>query len=284
MLVNNVVIQVGNMSSTPPLIAEYDSYTPFWEMIYRDKKDDFPFYSELARRTGSPILDVGCGTARMGMLLAQEGHEVFNLDISQGMLDFARQKFQPLETAVQQRLHLIHQDMRNFNLSRTFPLIISTFSTLFAVRSVDDFSQTATSVFKHLEDNRMFAFDVTFFEKGKYKVWGSRQIEDNSPRLMKTVTDPNDARIKWIYTRIVAVDDKLHTRKIIAFFDRLKDSVVIERRVFELSNIYLSPVEIKSILTEVGFRKVIFYGGFDCKPLYHPSYKGKQRQIVLVYK
>ncbi len=38
------------------------------------------------------ILDVGCGTGAMGLILAEMGHDVTGIDISEGMMDVGRKK------------------------------------------------------------------------------------------------------------------------------------------------------------------------------------------------
>jgi ubiquinone/menaquinone biosynthesis C-methylase UbiE len=259
---------------------EYDGYAKFWEMIYRNKEDDFPFYHSLAKKYGNPILDIGCGTARMGLLLAKGKYEVYNLDISKEMLALGKTKAQAYNPNLTNH-HFVNQDMRSFKIDKKFRLIISTFSTMFSLKTIEDFEEVTNSVAVHLLKGGVFAFDVTFFGKGKYKAWGARTVEDNSPRLMKVVDDPNESNKKWIYTRIVDVNEKKHTRKIIAFFDGVKNSMVEERRIFELTNIYLSPDEIRMVLKRSGFKNIKILGGFDMKPLYHPSYKEKQRQIII---
>src|SRR5215204_5377235 len=50
------------------------------------------FYRDLARRTGGPILELACGTGRLTVPLASDGHEVVGLDASPAMLRAARDK------------------------------------------------------------------------------------------------------------------------------------------------------------------------------------------------
>lgn len=47
---------------------------------------DVEFYRELARGAGGPILDVGCGTGRVAIELARDGHAVLGVDLSAAML------------------------------------------------------------------------------------------------------------------------------------------------------------------------------------------------------
>ncbi|HEX3649951.1 MAG TPA: class I SAM-dependent methyltransferase [Pseudonocardiaceae bacterium] len=43
--------------------------------------------------TGADVVDVGCGTGSLSLLLAEQGHRVVGVDASTGMLAQARQKF-----------------------------------------------------------------------------------------------------------------------------------------------------------------------------------------------
>ena len=43
------------------------------------------WFRAIARRTGGPILELGCGTGRVAIPLAQDGHDVVGLDRSPAM-------------------------------------------------------------------------------------------------------------------------------------------------------------------------------------------------------
>lgn len=61
-----------------------------WE--YRNKKDDIPFYLQLAGQYGDPILDVGCGTGRITNVLAAKRFQIVGIDIDAEALALAREK------------------------------------------------------------------------------------------------------------------------------------------------------------------------------------------------
>ena len=44
------------------------------------------WFRAIARRTGGPVLELGCGTGRVAIPLAQDGHDVVGLDRSEAML------------------------------------------------------------------------------------------------------------------------------------------------------------------------------------------------------
>lgn len=55
--------------------------------------DDIPFYLEYAKKQKGTILELGCGTGRVALKLAQEGFDVFGIDLSCDRLALFRQKY-----------------------------------------------------------------------------------------------------------------------------------------------------------------------------------------------
>ena len=102
------------------------SASEFYAQTYDDSVPDWPgeidFYRELAlkvKSTGGTMLEVACGTGRVAIRLAQQEVKVVGLDISPAMLAVARQKSSALEN-----MHWVQGDMRSFELSEQFELVI----------------------------------------------------------------------------------------------------------------------------------------------------------------
>src|SRR5688572_7506010 len=83
------------------------------------------WFRAIARRTGGPILELGCGTGRVAIPIAQDGHEVVGLDRSRAML--ARAERHARREGVE--LRLVEGDMRSFSFSEAFALIAIPFNT-----------------------------------------------------------------------------------------------------------------------------------------------------------
>src|SRR5215207_5783514 len=79
-----------------------------------------PFYRSVARSTGGPVLEFACGTGRLTIPLAADGHDVVGLDSSACMLRRARAKAAEAGVPVS----LMHGDMRHFALGQRFALVI----------------------------------------------------------------------------------------------------------------------------------------------------------------
>jgi len=86
---------------------------------------DTDFYRQLARETGGPILEVGCGTGRVAAALAADGHDVVGIDLSAPMLRLAEQRRAALSADVAARLSFHRADMRTLDLGREFALIVT---------------------------------------------------------------------------------------------------------------------------------------------------------------
>src|SRR5215468_2183437 len=97
--------------------ALYDHYSPGIE-------GDVAFYVEEARAAAPPVLELGCGTGRILIPVAEAGIELVGLDRAPAMLAVARAKLATLTAASRGRIQLIEGDMRTLALGRRFGLVM----------------------------------------------------------------------------------------------------------------------------------------------------------------
>ena len=98
---------------------------------------DVEFYLGLARRTGGKVLEVGIGTGRVGVRLAQAGMDVTGLDLSGDMLAIAAQR--AAAAGCGDRVTLVQGDMREFWLGDTGSrLVIVPFRAVQVLLTADD--------------------------------------------------------------------------------------------------------------------------------------------------
>jgi SAM-dependent methyltransferase len=84
---------------------------------------DVEFYLDCAKRFGDPILEVGAGTGRILIPLAEAGYEIVGLDLSPTMLEIAAAKLGEQPKAGE-RARLVEADMTNFDLGQRFALVL----------------------------------------------------------------------------------------------------------------------------------------------------------------
>src|SRR5260370_14767124 len=101
-------------------IADYYDESP----IVQGRLQDVAFYREAARDFGDPILELGCGTGRITMALAEAGKRVTGLDLSERMLERAARKRAALYTEELERVPMVQVDIALFGIVETFRLVI----------------------------------------------------------------------------------------------------------------------------------------------------------------
>jgi SAM-dependent methyltransferase len=117
---------------------------------------DLPFWKAQARAYGGPILELGCGTGRVAIPLAQAGYHVTGIDISDAMLAEAREKSAREGAAVT----WVRADVRDFDLGQRFALVIFPANALLHLLHLEDLEACLASVRRHLTPEGRFAFDV----------------------------------------------------------------------------------------------------------------------------
>ena len=111
------------------MTAQENPFPLLYHAHHQNMSEDIPFWQSLARWQGDPILELGCGTGRVLIPLAEAGHTVYGLDNAPNMLSFLRQRIPP---KIEPNIHLINADMTNFKIDEQFRLVIlpcNTYST-----------------------------------------------------------------------------------------------------------------------------------------------------------
>jgi len=114
-----------------------------------DAMDDIPFYVELAKQAaanGEAVLELGCGTGRVTIPIAQAGVEIVGLDNAPAMLDVARRK----AAAAGVDVRWVTADMRSFRLEQRFGLVIIPFRSFLHLLTDADQLACLARVHEHL--------------------------------------------------------------------------------------------------------------------------------------
>jgi len=109
--------------------------------------DDYPFYRFLIEASPGSVLDLGCGTGRILVGLAEEGIDVTGLDVSREMLDICEEKL----AALGREAPLVYGDIRSFDLSETFDTILIPGFTIQLLLSSEDLDACLKSCTRHLK-------------------------------------------------------------------------------------------------------------------------------------
>ncbi len=240
-------------------MSSYDGWADVYDSIYAYVREDIPFYVQEASRSGGPVLELGCGTGRVTVPIAQSGIDIIGLDNSDAMLERARTKAHALE-AGHGNIDLQLGDMRDFSLGRTFPLVIIPFRGFLALLSVEDQIRCLTGIREHLEPDGRLIFNIFVPDP-------QMLVEDEDAAFhLRDVTDPDTGRtsVVWQQTRVDTFNQVLSVRLIVDETDQ--DGTVRKRLYRDYQIRYAHRIEVLHLLERCGYEVVDLYGDFDYSP------------------
>jgi len=113
-----------------------------------------PFWLDVARKQGGPVLDIACGTGWLAIPLARMGLAVTGVDIVAPMLERARTKAGDLP------IRWIEADARHLALDRHFALATLTGHAFQSFLTDEDQAALFATARAHLEPGGLLAFDT----------------------------------------------------------------------------------------------------------------------------
>ncbi len=195
-------------------------------------------FSEAPRHVNS-LLDLGCGTGRHALLLADAGIEVVGVDASSGMVAVARRRSVGRQGS--DRISFVEGDLRQLVLPRPFDAVLMMFSVLgyqLTNEHVDASLQTAR---RHLVPGGILVLDV---------LWGPRLVLSGARSSVVTIPTPQGELLR-------AVRSSLDLRRQLLTLDfrlwALSDGQVIERCIEQHEIRFFFPLELELLLKREGF-------------------------------
>jgi len=241
---------------------EYEDTAEFYDLEYGDIAEDIPFYIEYAKRQGSPVLELGCGTGRVLIPIAKSGVEVLGIDTSRRMLAIAKSKISALNKNVAAMITLCLSDMRKFSFTKKFNLIIIPFSTFLFMKTKRDKEKTLRRIREHLSDNGLliihtFAPNYNLLAQSS-TVKFKRIIHKESGKPVDVITFSQYDHEKQL----------IHVTKM---FDIRHPNGSLKRTVQRFTICYIFRYEMEHLLEKEGFKIVDVFGTFDKKPYNYKS-------------
>jgi SAM-dependent methyltransferase len=240
----------------------YDLITP---PVFRG---DVAWYRRLARECGGPVLELGAGTGRVTLPLAEDGIAVHALDIEADMLNGLMRKLNEQPAEVRARVTIVENDMRTFHLAERFALVIAPFRALLHNLSDAEHLACFRQVRDHLRPGGRFAFNVfhpslEFMAQhagalaGAWRHIGIFDREDGS-----YVARSDAARYDTVHQRVHAVN---------RYDEYAADGTLMRTSLLRLELSYLYSSDIRRLLHEAGFGSIQIWGSFEERPLQHDS-------------
>ena len=116
---------------------DYDKWADVYDLVYSYVKDDIKFFVEESKTCSGEILELGSGTGRVTIPVANAGCKITGIDFSPKMISLAREKASGLFPD-SNNLNFIQQDMSDFDLHKKFSKILIPFRGFQSLLSVQD--------------------------------------------------------------------------------------------------------------------------------------------------
>ena len=235
----------------------YPNLPELFDLDFGDFAEDLPLYEQLAERCGGPILELGVGTGRVALSLAQAGHEVWGIDTSAAMLKRARSKAEP---DLANRLHLKEADMRTFALDQKFALVFAGFGGFDHLLSPDDQARCLHRVRDHLVPGGIFVCDL------RPLLHNSWELGESVPIFHDWTRELPDTGVTVMMTHSVRADAARQYQRQTNIYDCLSADGEIRRIIDEVDLRFTTRYEMEGLLRDAGLELEQVYGDYDLAP------------------
>jgi SAM-dependent methyltransferase len=218
-------------------------------------RGDIPFYKKYAIQMGSPVLELGCGTGRILIPIAQEGIESHGLDMNREMLGVCETKARALNL---QNVHLKCSSMDRFEYEEKFSLIYIPFRSFQHLLTLEEQLRCLELIRNHLKEDGLFIMDV--FAPNISKIAGYEKKHDWEKEFSR-----KNAQTESTITRYYQASPDLAAQTIdvsMKWEERDDQGVVVARKKGEFRLRYIFRYELEHLLVRSGFEPAI-YGHFD---------------------
>ncbi|MGB2693760.1 MAG: class I SAM-dependent methyltransferase, partial [Dehalococcoidia bacterium] len=195
------------------------------------------------------------GTGRVAAHLTNAGFEVWGLDTSEHMLECARTK-----VGASGANWLSLNDMRAFELGRTFELVIAAFGTFHLLLTPEDQLACLRCVRDHLTPGGLFAFDL---RPWWFAAWDEGTSVPLQHEWSRTLPSTGETVTKLASSRADPAAQLQHETHI---YDRLGTDGVLRRTVATVDSRFSTRYEIEGLLTSTGLELDQMYGDFELSP------------------
>ncbi len=243
-------------------------YPSLYDDIMWWKKDDIVFWSKIIKKYKiDSVLELCCGTGRIGIPLIDADIDYHGIDISQNFIDHFKQKLKNTDYDTNQ---LYCGNIIDFDIGSSFDLIFIGFNSFAHILTNKEALDSFLNIRKHMHSKSIFAFDIfvpdpSFLYRKKNDKINIMDFLDSTNNQKLNIlestnfnTDTEINHIDWLFTDFKNVE-------------KFKDS-------FDMRMYF--PDTLNRLLIDSKFRINKFYGSYDLTKFNEQS----EKQIYLCSK
>lgn len=240
--------------------VQHDPYPENLDAAFQGQNiaHDVGRYLAMAKAIGGPVLELCCGTGRVAVPLAADGHEVVGVELSEGQLARCRANVARRPEAGQ-NLRLVAGDVGAIDLGRRdFGLVILAFNSLVCMPDYMLQRRALATAARHLRPDGYLAIDVS--NPLTIGVGG-----DQTARLMFSRRHADTGRR---YARFASMGPMNNAQiyEMTGWYDEIGDDALVRRRPYMMKLRVIHRFELHLMLEQVGLTVTRLQGGHRGEP------------------
>ena len=244
-------------------MTEYDAYkASIYDQYFTGVEGDVAFYSNEASRHAGRVLEIGCGTGRITIPLAQSGVSVTGLDNSPEMISVLKAKLIDLPAEVNNHIQIKQADMRTFDASHPFKQVLIPYRTFMHLLTPQDQIQALTNIHNHLAPKGRLLLNIYD------PVAELAQMDTRQPALLYDTEfirpSTGNRVLAWYYRRFDVIHQIISQQFIFEELDH--EGTQVARHITPLTLRYTHRYEMHYLLELCGFRIDDLLGDFSGAP------------------
>jgi SAM-dependent methyltransferase len=233
----------------------YDTIARFYDAENEFFTADLPLYLEMAEEYGDPILDIGCGTGRVLLHLAQAGYQMVGVDPSVEMLALAKRKLQVLPDVAAQ-VKLIEVGILEYTAATPFPLILLPYNAFMHFRTPNEQLKVLQHLQKLLTPDGVIVIDLP----NAGEAYASEN--DSGLVLERSFIEPQSGHLV-MQQSVSEIDRIQQTLHITWIYDEITADRSLKRTVAPLVLRYVFAAELKLLLQLAHLHPIATYGDYE---------------------
>ncbi len=233
----------------------------YYDHEFKNRTQDVAWYAQKYVANQGPVLEVAVGSGRIALKAVKDGADVVGIDLSEGMIEQARQHRARLPESRRASLELSVADMRDFDLGRQFSLITCPFNAFMHMYSTEDAERCLQAMRAHLAPGGVMIIDILtpdfeYLSRSPYKRFPGIRFKH-----------PTHGGF-YRYSEQSAYDPITQLNQMWLHYEREDERCSgPEAFCIQLSHRYFFPQEMKALLEHNGFVVDALLGDFDDEPL-----------------
>lgn len=221
--------------------------------------DDLEFYATLAQERAGPVLELGCGTGRLLIPLAERGIRITGLDNSEAMLRICESKLRDAPDYVRRLVTLAHGDMCSFRLNSAFDLVFVSCNTFLHLTDEQTARAALNAARRHLKEDGVFVIHNLIPDLDEMRA------SDGTTTVYENYHPERDTVLRTSFTATYDFDRCMEHDVMVV--EELDGDTVLRRETSESDIAYYSPSRMRALLESCGLRIHAEYGSVSCAPL-----------------